>query len=103
VPVDEQRRGGGALLPWEAPFPAVEVAVDDPLQPRFDRSEFWFCEAPGSWWRSLALGNTTQVSLVEGAMADFLEQLNPNVFFFGMIVVMGVGFAISLYLIRHKH
>ncbi len=35
-------------------------------------------------------------------MADFLEKLNPNVFFFGMIVVMGVGFAIALYFIRNK-
>ena len=35
-------------------------------------------------------------------MADFLEKLNPNVFFFGMFVVTGVGFAIVLYFLRDK-
>jgi hypothetical protein len=35
-------------------------------------------------------------------MGEFLEKLNPNVFFFAMIVVIGVGFAISLYFLRDK-
>jgi hypothetical protein len=35
-------------------------------------------------------------------MGDFLEKLNPNVFFFGMFVVIGVGFAISMYFLRDK-
>ncbi len=35
-------------------------------------------------------------------MGDFLEKLNPNVFFFGMITVMGIGFAIALHFLRDK-
>ena len=50
---------------------------------------------------SRSLADATPVSLVECSM-DFLEKLNPNVFFFGMIVVIGVGFAIALYLIRRN-
>jgi hypothetical protein len=35
-------------------------------------------------------------------MGEFLEKLNPNVFFFVMIVVMGVGFAIALHFLKDK-
>jgi hypothetical protein len=48
------------------------------------------------------LAHHPSVSLVEGSMPEFLEKLNPNVFFFGMFVVTGVGFAIALYFLREK-
>jgi hypothetical protein len=32
---------------------------------------------------------------VEAPLTEFLEAINPNVFFFAMIVVMGVGLAIA--------
>ena len=35
-------------------------------------------------------------------MGEFLEKLNPNVFLFAMIVIIGVGFAISLHFLREK-
>jgi hypothetical protein len=35
-------------------------------------------------------------------MGEFLEKLNPNVFFFAMFVVIGVGFAIAMYFLRDK-
>ncbi|MGH8992018.1 MAG: hypothetical protein ACRDZ7_10930 [Acidimicrobiia bacterium] len=35
-------------------------------------------------------------------MGDFLAKLNPNVFFFGMFVVIGVGFLISMWFLKDK-
>lgn len=35
-------------------------------------------------------------------MGEFLEKLNPNVFFFGMIFIIGVGFAISMRILNKK-
>jgi hypothetical protein len=32
----------------------------------------------------------------EGSLGDFLEAINPNAFFFFMILLMGVGLAIAL-------